>query len=283
MSGLYTPGWDETFSVRFSTPSDVGRIIRFQTDNVHTYVLTRKHEEYLERARHGAAVMVENSRGDMVACSLSYPLHVDHGRNRPAHIWTEMGSTRIVLNGFKLYQLLVAATTLQQFLMQPPEDRFVAEVDIPNTAVHKMLGGDLKWTPFTQTPEALPKASHGTVDNHDGQPVIWYQCGIEHMPHQARVVQEYIRNPVITRFNKAAQPQAVGQIRLDFSRFQLAHMFSNYLSALAGQNFGDPARPDPALGLLDARSNMFNSDQTPTGQPLHHSHHGPRHHAPGTP
>jgi hypothetical protein len=283
---VYKPDLDEVFRVRFSVPTDLDRILTFQAENSHTWVLARKKEEYKERARHGAAVLVENEQKELVGCSLSYPLSVNDTHHCSRHIWTEMGSTRIILNGYKLYQLMVAATAVQQFLMQPPEDRFVAEVDIPNTAVHRLLGGtvtqgkydNLGWTPFAQVPPALPTASTGTVDLHDGQPVIWYQCGIEHLPHQARVVKSYIDQPVIERFNKAANgeaPKLAGRIRLDFSQFQLAHLLSNYLASLAGQNLGDPANPNPAIGLLDSRAYILNADLAPSGERLHHSHHHP--------
>ncbi len=265
----YTPAMGETFSVRFSTADDCDRLIAFFNDNQHAATALRQDEQYRDRISNGAGIIVAAQSEEIVGASMSYPLYDFNkmaGRGVPSHEWTEFGSTRAVLPGYKLYQLMVAATTLQQFAMEPPKDRFVAEVYTDNTPVNQMLGGDLRWTTIANPPDALKMASSGTLAQQVTKPVYWYQCATEHMPHQARVVLDYIDNPVIQRTkNKpdgqgGIKPEVVGEIRLDFSRFSLATMLRDYMDTLARQDFGDTGNPDPAKKLRDYRAHLANSN-----------------------
>lgn len=265
----YTPEKGERFSVRFSTAGDCDRLISFFTENQHAATALRQEEQYRDRISNGAGIIVANQQEDIVAASMSYPLYDFNkmaGRGVPSHEWTEFGSTRAVLNGYKLYQLMVASTTLQQFAMEPPKDRFVAEVYTDNTGVNQMLGGDLAWATIASPPDALKMASSGTLAQTVTKPVYWYQCATEHMPHQARVVLDYIDNPVIQRTKQRpgedGQPrtEVVGEIQLDFSRFSLATMLRDYMDTLARQDFGDMANPDPSKKLRDYRAHLANSN-----------------------
>lgn len=290
----YQPKLGESFRVRFSDHSDTDRILSFYDAHRHTYVVPREWELMERRVRLGSEILVENDRQDIVASSLAYP-HYDTSseaaKDDKHPRWTEFGSTRIIMNGYRLYQLMVAASVVQQFLMEPPTERFFAKIAPDNDKIHKLLGGDLAWPRYTPSdaqllsiygPEkigqdraVLSALEAQTPPPADGVtaafnkvrqiPERWfYECDAPRLAHQARVILGYFDEPVITRLDSKTQ-EMKGQIKLDFNDLHLAGMFRPFVQALATHPFA-PQDPQVAhQGMAAIRASFFNRNRQVDG------------------
>jgi hypothetical protein len=56
--------------------------------------------------------MIEDSAGQIVASSISYPIEIKDKQGDPQRRWTEIGSTLIALEGIGLFKSLVSAQVL---------------------------------------------------------------------------------------------------------------------------------------------------------------------------
>src|ERR1700733_14489640 len=111
--------------VRFSTSKDEKDIFDFYKKNEHTFVFLRDAEVWKERIASGAVTMIHDDSGKIVAASISYPIMHKSADGNDVHQWTEIGSTRVALEGIGLFNALVSAQVLRAYMLEPPKDRFV--------------------------------------------------------------------------------------------------------------------------------------------------------------
>jgi len=219
--------------LRFSRKCDVERLTEYYGENTHENVYVRDPAVLRERIESGAAIILEDDQGHIHGASISYPITLEKG-GETCHVWSELGSTRITLNGFGLYPYMVAAQTLQGFMVEPPYNCFVAEVDVDNAAVIGLLHGKLQWPEYDAPKSLTDKMEDSVKEGEEIVPVNWYHCGPETLQHQAQVVKKLVDNPVLV--NKKTGET----IELDLSQFQLANAFKPALEQLAAEG----ARPD---------------------------------------
>jgi len=233
------------FYMRFSNASDTQKVLDYYNSNQHKHIAVREPEIFAERVRNGAVVIVEDEQGKIQAASISYPLEKD-GK----HKWTEVGSTRISLNGFGLLPYLYAAQTLHTFMFEPPEDRFVLETDNDNDKMQALLE-KMQWAGLKKNGD-IHKAAKDTMDpNSASDDVKWYQMGAEHMPHQARTLLKLEANPVLT--NKRTGES----IEMDLSGMVILRKgVKPVLQELARKKIGRPEKPDPKRRLRDLHKHM---------------------------
>lgn len=218
----------EKLYVRFSTSQDVEAVRNFYQNNQHQFVFQREPDVVKERVESGAVTIIEDSKGAIVASSISYPIVVKDGEGNDNHMWTEIGSTRIALEGAGVFKALISAQILRAFLLEPPEDRFVLEIVKSNarsTNVFQKLGS----LPF-EVPEELTKVVQQTITpDCQGAEVTWYQFGPETVPDLAKNIVECMCNPVLK--NKLTGQE----YEIDFSKCPLKTLFADAVNDLAGE------------------------------------------------
>lgn len=217
----------EKLYVRFSTKDDTAAISEFYKDNKHPFVFQRDPDIVAERAASGAVTLIEDEKGRIVASSISYPIVVSDGNGNDVQKWTEIGSTRIALEGAGVFKALISTQIARAFLLEPPDDRFVLEIFKDNersTNVFKKLGA----VPFSVPDELVKTVSKTLVPTGEDANVIWYQLGPDAMPGLAKNVIECLENPILR--NK----QTGQEYELDFSRCPLGTLLRPALDKLAG-------------------------------------------------
>jgi len=281
----YQPVMGERFRVRFSDHSDTDRILSFYDANRHTYVVPREWALMEKRVRLGSEILVENERNQLVASSLAYPHYDTQGDNTHPR-WTEFGSTRIVMNGYRLYQLMVAASVVQQFIMEAPTERFFAKIAPDNDKIHHLLGGELAWPRYqpcaaqklsiygqeavahddivmkTLTTCGADEASATVTFNQLRKipPRMYYECDAPRLAHQAKVILGYFDNPDIER-RDSKTGELKGQIQLDFSELHLAGVLRPVVELMANTNFDAQDPSQPQHGMAAVRAAFFSRNR----------------------
>lgn len=227
--------------VRFSTPADEKAIFDFYASNQHAYVFQRDAAVWKERISAGAVTLIEDAQGKIVASSISYPIVVKDAKGDPDHKWTEIGSTRVSLDGIGLFKTLLSAQILRAFLLEPPSDRFALEIVLANAhSKHVFLKNGA--TPFDIPPE-LSQQVMATVTDTSGQKVEWFQLGIETIPQFARNLLDAAASP------KVVQAATGEEYEIDFSKCALMTAFRQEVGQLAREDFGNAKKPDMTRGL----------------------------------
>ncbi len=237
------------YFVRFSKPEDEQKILDFYDMNAHQNVLKRETDLMKCLIDDGAVVVIEDAQGKIVASSLTYP-HMEKDSDGVEHVkWQEVGTTRIALNGYPgVFDAMVAMQVLRAFLVEPPQERFVAQMF--TDPVQKMAG-KLGWRrlPEAEVPQALvdskgkmvpPGATVGTVN--------WFHMGVEGLPVLANWMVKTLENPVLEN-RKTGE-----KIELDFSKSSFFNMFETEIRHLAKRDFGSPDVPDMKKGVEQARN-----------------------------
>jgi len=227
------------YYIRFSTANDYDKIMEFYDDNAHKSVRKRQQELMKQLAEDGAIVLIEDDKGTIVASSITYA-HKVTDKNGIEHVqWQEIGTTRIVLNGFPgLFDAMVTMQLLRTFLVEPPEGIFVAQM---HTAPVQGMAAKLGWRRLTDMPDGLMDSKIKTVDPADVPNLSttnWFIGGVEALPVMAKWMENALKNPVLT--NKKTGEQ----IELDFSKSSFFNMFQAEIKNLATRDFGDVEKPD---------------------------------------
>jgi hypothetical protein len=235
------------YFVRFSQKEDHDKVLEFYNLNAHHNVRKRETELVKKMADEGAVVLIEDEKGAIVAASITYG-HKVKDKDGVEHVkWQEIGSTRIVLNGFPgLFDAMITMQTLRAFLVEPPEDRFVAQM---HTAPVQGMAGKLGWRPF-DAPEELIAAKLGTVDPKDLKEASrehFYHSGVEALPVMAARMMTALDNPVLE--NKKTGEK----IELDFSKSTFFKLFEPEIRKLATKDYGDVEKPDMKAGVKERR------------------------------
>lgn len=232
--------------VRFSEPEDEDAIFEFYASNPHTYVAKREPEVWRERIASGAVTLIHDEDGTIVASSISYPLVCKDEDGEDAHMWTEIGSTRVALDGIGLFKTLVSAQIMRAYLLEPPEDRFALEIIKGNEhSKHVFLKAGA--TAF-DIPDALQvKVLNSLAPESKNIDVEWFQMGVETLPLMAQYVLDSYKNP------KLVNKKTGEEYELDFSRCALTTQFLDAVENVAGLDFGDAKKPDMSHGLRSFR------------------------------
>ncbi|MBL8711435.1 MAG: hypothetical protein JNM12_00940 [Alphaproteobacteria bacterium] len=234
------------YFIRFSQDADFDKISDFYDLNSHKNVLKRQTELMKQLTEDGAVVIVEDEKGKIVAASITYA-HSAKDEHGVEHIkWQELGTTRCVLNGYPgLFDAMIAMQTLRAFLVEPPDNMFVAQMETtPVQNLAKKLGWrELGGDPSDDMLEAKKKTvTHGHATKND-----WYVCGMEALPTMAKWMENAVDNPVVT--NKKTGEQ----IELDFSKSSFFNMFKDEIKNLANRDFGDVNTPDKNQNMHQRR------------------------------
>jgi hypothetical protein len=230
--------------VRFSTSQDEEAIFDFYNDNKHEFVFQRDPEVWKERISSGAVTMIHDEEGTIVASSISYPVMKTDKNGNDVHEWTEIGSTRVALDGIGLVKPLVSAQILRAYLLEPPNDRFALEILLGNEH-SKYVFTKLGAAPF-DIPAEMSEKVNATITSAK-KPVEWFQMGVETIPGLAQNVLDGQKNPVLK--NKKTGEE----YELDFSRCILVSQFHDEVKALALEDFGDTQKPEPKHGIRGFR------------------------------
>jgi len=131
--------------IRFAEHKDLQNILDFYETNQHSNVRKREEKILEDLAGKGSIVLIEDEKGVIVASSISYP-HSIEKNGAPSCQWVEVGSTRIVANGYPgLFDVMTTAQILRAYLVEPPEQCFVGHME------HKAVQGIAKrfgWKEF---------------------------------------------------------------------------------------------------------------------------------------
>jgi hypothetical protein len=225
--------------VRFSNENDHEKLMAFYGRNPHDHVFDRQSDIMQKLADDGSVVLVESEKGEIVGASISYPLFApENGVEQ--HKWTEIGTTRMVLNGYPgLFDVLIGMQVMRAYLVEPPEERFVCQM---KSAAVQGMAQRMGFRPFVPS-EEIVKVSDDTLVP-DGAGVNsgfenWYALGREAFPTLARLMSDTLDKPYIE--NKKTGEK----INLDFSRSKFFQMFEPELRDLAQRDLGDVNNPDP--------------------------------------
>lgn len=236
----------EKYYVRFSKTSDFTKISEFYDLNAHKNVLKREVDLMKKMTEEGNVVLVEDEHGKIVAASITYP-HRAKDEHGVEHIqWHEVGTTRIALNGYQgIFDAMIAMQTLRGFLVEPPDNMFVAQME---TTPVQNLAKKLGWReiPGGASAEMLEAKSH-TVTNGHATSNDWYCFGMEAMPVAAKWLENALENPVF------AHKKGGADIELDFSRSTFVQMFKDEIKNLSKRDFGDVNKPDAKQSMHQRR------------------------------
>lgn len=220
--------------VRFSTTQDEQAVLDFYEQNKHEFVFQRDSEVWRERISAGAVTIIEDENGKIVASSISYPITDENG----VHQWTEIGSTRVSLDGIGLVTPLVSAQILRAWMLEPPDDRFVLEI-ISGNAHSAHVFEKMGATAFNIPPGLHDKVKATITSDASQVTVDWFQMGAETVPDLAKNIKN------VTLKNKRTGEE----YELDFSRCLLVTHFKKEVEDLAASNLGDVKKPDLKQGI----------------------------------
>lgn len=236
------------YFIRFSNKNDFDNIVDFYELNAHKNVRKRQHDLMKQLAEDGAVVLIEDEKGKIVAASITYP-HKVTDKNGVEHVqWQEIGTTRIVLNGYPgLFDAMVTMQTLRAFLVEPPEGTFVAQM---HTAPVQGMAGKLGWRRMEEMPEGLMESKIKSVDPADAPHLStnnWFLCGVEALPVMASKMVKAIDNRILE--NKKTGEK----IELDYSKSSFFRLFGDEIRELAKKDYGDVEKPDAKQNVRQRR------------------------------
>ncbi len=233
----------QKYFVRFSNAEDFDKLMAFYKANPHKNVCDRNESLMRELVENGSVTMIESAKtGEVVAASISYPLQ---GENTTAQKWLEIGTTRSVLNGYPgLFDIMIAMQVMRAFMVEPPEERFVCQMESP--AVRKMAH-NLGFRPYVPSDE-LVRVSDDTVNatesaGHEN----WYSAGPEALPVVAQRMMAVINNPGVAHLKTGEK------IEFDFSKSKFFQLFKEEFAELAKRDLGNYEEPDYKTSIAKSR------------------------------
>ncbi len=245
---LYVTDAPKKLFIRFSNASDHDNLMEFYELNAHKNVRKREQALMKQLIEDGAVVLIEDAGGQIVAASMTYPHKtIDKGGVERVQ-WQEVGTTRIVLNGYPgLFDAMITMQTLRAFLVEPPESTFVAQM---HTAPVQGMAEALGWRRMSVMPQDLMDAKIRSVDPADAANVNannWYVCGLEALPTMATRMVKSIDDPILE--NKKTGER----IELDYSRSTFFKLFGPEIRVLANKTYGDVEKPDEQQNVRQRR------------------------------
>lgn len=232
------------YYVRFSSLEDMPRINEFYKENPHKNVCERNTDLMERLADNGAITIIEDESGKIVGASISYPLVVEKD-GMEEYKWSEIGTTRMSLNGFPgLFNVMIAMQSLRAYLVEPPEEKFVCQME---GAPVRAMAAKLGFRPFTPTQQIIDisDATLSAVTSSGSE--NWYQAGPEALPVMAKLMRDAIDKPYLEN------PKTGERIVLDFSKSRFFRLFEEEIRNLADRDFGSVDAPKEDNGLAKNR------------------------------
>ncbi len=235
----------DKYYLRFACKKDISRILKFYDIHAHDNIRKREEELLTAKAESGSIAYLENEQGEIVASSISYGLDADvNGVN--VQKWLEIGSTRVVLNGYPgLFDALTTAQVLRTVLVEPPEESFIAHME------HKFIQAKaekLGWRKFSPSDE-IKQISNKTINTGDltDRSDNWYKFTVEGLPIKARYFMEIVKNPNLAhmKYDK--------EIEISFDRMKNFMLFKNAIEELANKDYGSVDNPKKNYGFKESR------------------------------
>jgi len=238
--------------VRFCTPGDFEKITHYYKDNTHHHVHVRDPEWIARHVRKGQFLLIERPDGEIIAASATYDYHTAADSLDGAPSYYEIGSTNFKQpggRGYDLYPFMIAAQVIDAFLRYPPKKCFIANVYDSSPVGRTMLKPIVGWQIVTPEQDVLKKFNQSkSANNQSAGPMSWYGATSSTLPHQARIVLEYLtRGEVIHK--KTGE-----KLTLDFSRFSLATSERKLVEQLASGHFGNMIEDNADFPLQQARA-----------------------------
>jgi hypothetical protein len=233
---------------RFSQAKDHEKLLEFYDSNAHINVLKRDAKVLKKMISDGDVILIEDKAGKVVAASITYPYASKDAHGNEDIKWQEIGTLRCTLNGFGLLATLVSLQTLHTFLVEPPSDRFIANME---TTPVQNLARKLGFREFTPLQEIFNLKAQMTPGYTSHGPEDWYQVGIEAMPVMSRALVKLFDNPVVG--NPATQEKIV----LDFSRSNFCTTLEPAIRKLAAADLGDVDKPDLSLSVKKQQKKLL--------------------------
>lgn len=238
--------------IRFSTHEDQEKLFAFYDLNSHKNVVRRETDLISRMIDDGNVIQVEDEDGKLYGASISYPYFIKNEYGQKEVKWQEIGTTRMVLNGYPgMIDAIVAMQVMRTYLVEPPSSRFVCHVI--TDPVQKMCHR-LGFRSYDVPDEMLAaKAEMLGTTSTAGQIGNWFQCGMEAMPVLARHMINVMDNPVISHVKTGER------IELDFSRSNFFTHFSPEIRGLGQKDLGNVDQPDLTRGVKENQKKwMYN-------------------------
>lgn len=232
--------------VRFSNLDDYDKLMEFYEKHAHKNVTDRSNNLMRELSDKGSIVIIEDAlKGDIIGASVSYPCYGE-GKNGEEQKWLEVGTTRIVLNGYPgLFDAMIAMQSLRAYLVEPPTELFVCKI---RTQAVKGMAAKLGWRAF-EAPEELTRFQDRTFDDGIvGGSEDWMCAGMEAFPVMAQYFCDVLDKGGVLKHVKTGQ-----EIELDFSKSKFFNIFEAEIRDLAKQSYGDPDAPDRTCNIAQTR------------------------------
>jgi len=233
--------------VRFSQPEDAANILAYQQFSAHKSVRKREEKLIRQMAEDGAIVLIEDETGNLVASSCMFPYKKKDAAGVEYVAWQEIGTTRITLNGFPgMFDAMVSMQVLRTFLVEPPAERFVAQM---HTVPVQKMAEKLGWRRYTAGDDLI-EAKFKTVDASDLPAASrdnWFSAGVEVLPVMAKWMVRAVENPMLVN------PRTNEQVELSFERSSFFCMFQAEIKDLSTRDLGNCDTPDYGKGVVASR------------------------------
>lgn len=224
---------NKKFNIRFAKVEDHAALMQFYAENPHENVCDRHSDLVKDLADKGSVILIEEKdTNKIVGVSISYPLYDDNGVQK----WLEIGTTRMVLNGYAgLFDIMIAMQVLRAYLVEPPDGEFVCQMTSPMVqAMARKLG----FHAITPSQE-LVEISDRTLDIEAGDTYgydNWYAAGPEMLPVMAKHMVEALKQPYLAHYKTGEK------IEVDLSGSTFYQTFKDEIEKLAGRTMSaDPA------------------------------------------
>lgn len=235
------------YYVRFSKTEDIEKIVAFQEFSAHASVRKREARLVRQLAEDGAIVLIEDAAGNIVASSIMFPHKTKDAAGVEQIKWQEIGTTRIIMNGYPgLFDAMVSMQTLKSFLVDPPADRFVAQM---HTAPVQNMAVKLGWRAYRASDELI-ESKFKSIDPADIPAASrdnWFSGGPEVLSVMASWMVKTVENPVLEN-RKTGE-----KIQLDFTRSSFFNMFKEEIREVAKRDLGNPDTPDYSKTVAASR------------------------------
>lgn len=229
------------YVLRFTEVADFQKVMDFCAATRHASVRSREPEVLKASVAGGAVLVLENPKGGIEGMIAAYPLVSKDEGGREVQKWAEVGSVRILLNGFPgLFETMTAMSVLRAHMLEPPGEAIISRVGHSSLQRRMVAMG---WREIEIDPEAA-KLSARTKRYEDDLPPVagtapltpkWLAADPAQYPAMARQVCRLLDQPVLERADGKTR------IGIDFSAAGFVRQFEGALRALAAQGGGMPS------------------------------------------
>ncbi len=250
-SATSTPKHYGTYKLLCSTSKDVERLLAFYADNRHDNTYHRGDALFAKQCRDGLILLLEAPDGSLVGSSIAYP----YMNNK----FCELGTTRTsdeCPKGFPLYEQIVGAQIVHQFMFDPPEDRLFADVHTKNHRVAERLVNNVGFADWANPPQEIIEvkcAMVGSREPHEGRLAgrsKYYQCGVEALPSNTARLVATLDQPRLT--NKRGDT-----LDLDMSGLPAVRYGEALLRKLATMDLGPIDQPSANKHYAQTRQHIW--------------------------